>query len=275
MKKITIIHAAVCAMLTAGFSQAGNLTIDGELSVASNSVRLLQGTNVAVGVRANTAGSLQRVITSGPLAATNTIWDAGNDGSGSGLDADKLDGLDSTNLWKTGGNAGTQPGQFIGTTDNKPLEFRANNAVGLRIEPASIPNVIGGGNLNTVHSNTYGSAIIGGSRNMVLSNALYSAILGGYSNVVGEGAQFSVAAGRRAKANHPGSFVWADRANADLLTTAPDQFLIRASGGVGIGTNNTAGSALTVAGQVVIQGPLVVSEPAGDIPMGTFTAGKP
>jgi hypothetical protein len=46
-----------------------------------------------------------------------------------------------------------------------------------------------------------------------------------------------MAAGRRAKANHAGSFVWADQTDADFTSTGADQFLIRAEGGVGIGTN--------------------------------------
>ena len=43
---------------------------------------------------------------------------------------------------------------------------------------------------------------------------------------------FSFAAGYRANANHNGSFVWADSTNADLASTANDQFMVRASGGV-------------------------------------------
>jgi hypothetical protein len=47
---------------------------------------------------------------------------------------------------------------------------------------------------------------------------------------------YSFAAGRRAKAVHDGAFVWADQTDADFSSTASDQFLIRANGGVGIGT---------------------------------------
>ena len=44
------------------------------------------------------------------------------------------------------------------------------------------------------------------------------------------------AAGYRAQANHHGTFVWADSTDANFTSTGEDQFLIRASGGVGIGT---------------------------------------
>lgn len=47
---------------------------------------------------------------------------------------------------------------------------------------------------------------------------------------------FSFAAGLRAKALHHGTFIWADSTNANFQSTHNNQFLIRASGGVGIGT---------------------------------------
>lgn len=46
----------------------------------------------------------------------------------------------------------------------------------------------------------------------------------------------SFAAGHRAKATHTGTFIWADSTDADFSSTAANQFLIRASGGVGLGT---------------------------------------
>jgi hypothetical protein len=55
---------------------------------------------------------------------------------------------------------------------------------------------------------------------------------------VGTNASYAFAAGRRAKANHTGAFVWADSTDADFASTGANQFLIRASGGVGIGTGN-------------------------------------
>jgi hypothetical protein len=59
---------------------------------------------------------------------------------------------------------------------------------------------------------------------------------GDYSTALGElsvaGGKASFAGGWRAKALHPGSFVWADSTDADFSSTANDQFLIRAAGGV-------------------------------------------
>lgn len=78
-----------------------------------------------------------------------------------------------------------------------------------------------------------GASIGGGSIN--IATGLYATIPGGHRNqVTGD---YGFAAGRRAKSNHDGSFVWADSDNLDFASTADDQFLLRASGGVGIGTN--------------------------------------
>lgn len=61
----------------------------------------------------------------------------------------------------------------------------------------------------------------------------YSAIPGGENNTAA--GAYSLAAGRRARANHMGAFVFADSTNADFASSGPNQLLIRASGGVGIG----------------------------------------
>ncbi len=57
---------------------------------------------------------------------------------------------------------------------------------------------------------------------------------GRYSTTAGAN---SFAAGWKAKANHNGTFVWADKNGFDFESTGTNQFLVRASGGVGIGTN--------------------------------------
>jgi hypothetical protein len=106
---------------------------------------------------------------------------------------------------------------------------------------------IGGGRNNTVSAEcgtiaggcfivvdgSYG-AIGGGSNN--IASGIASAIPGGMDNLA-EG-DYTVAMGRQAQAVHDGSFVWADGSGSDYTTTSDNQFLIRAQGGVGIGTNN-------------------------------------
>ncbi|HOW97073.1 MAG TPA: tail fiber domain-containing protein [Kiritimatiellia bacterium] len=116
-----------------------------------------------------------------------------------------------------------------------------------RIDTQSYCSVIGGGAGNCVTTLCAYSVIGGGWSNKIHNYADYAAIPGGRENEAG--GDFAFAAGRRAKANHQGSFVWADSAGADFRSTASNQFLIRASGGVAIGTNVSLG-ALTVAGVV-------------------------
>jgi hypothetical protein len=90
---------------------------------------------------------------------------------------------------------------------------------------------VGGGGNNTASNNS--ATVSGGSSNT--ASGLAATVSGGNHNTaLGD---FSFAAGRRAKANHNGVFVWADSADADFASTAASQFLIRASGGVGIGMN--------------------------------------
>ena len=52
-----------------------------------------------------------------------------------------------------------------------------------------------------------------------------------------------------------GTFAWADAQNLDFVSTGPNQFLVRAAGGMAINTNTPAAStALTVAGNTSLQG---------------------
>ena len=112
---------------------------------------------------------------------------------------------------------------------------------------------IAGGAENKIHPGSFYGTIAGGYNNALQSPAYYSVIGGGDNNYItgpnatipgGENnnaaGQYSFAAGHRAKANHDGAWVWADSTNADFASTALNQFLIRAGGGVGIGKNNPA-----------------------------------
>jgi hypothetical protein len=117
-------------------------------------------------------------------------------------------------------------------------------------------SVISGGHANqasgpgaTIGGGSYNDAggvfatIAGGTNNNAFGN--YSLIPGGEFNSTG--GMYAMAAGRRAKAEHDGAFVWADHTDADFVSTGEDQFIIRAGGGVGIGTNSPTGL-LDVAG---------------------------
>lgn len=114
--------------------------------------------------------------------------------------------------------------------------------------------VIGGGTANTVGVNADYGIIVGGQGNTMGTNAFYCTIGGGQNNAVAANStaamipggqnnaatNYAFAAGRRAKANHDGTFVWADSQNADFASSGPNQFLIRAASGVVINGTNPA-----------------------------------
>ncbi len=86
--------------------------------------------------------------------------------------------------------------------------------------------VVGGGIQNTASG---ARATVGGGYYNTASGARATVPGGEYNNATGH---YSFAAGRKAKANHRGSFVWADSENANFESTATDQFAISASNGV-------------------------------------------
>ncbi len=91
---------------------------------------------------------------------------------------------------------------------------------------------IGGGNHNKASASL--STVSGGELNT--ASGAYSVIPGGTNNrATGE---YSFAAGYNARAKHNGSFVWNDRSvtsdDDSLLSTAENQFVIRAAGGFGL-----------------------------------------
>jgi hypothetical protein len=104
------------------------------------------------------------------------------DGPGSGLNADLLDGIDSTGFWQLGGNASTTPAtDFLGTTDDQPLNFRVNGSLALRLEPAldgltPAPNVIAGSPDNVVAADVYSATIGGGGLSANLDPSTANAV---------------------------------------------------------------------------------------------------
>lgn len=118
---------------------------------------------------------------------------------------------------------------------------------------------IGGGSSNTIEGGVSFAAIVGGEGNVNAGTA--SAIGGGSGNVINPGASFSTipggdrnrigpnvlggfAAGRRAQANHNGSFVFSDSTDAAFSSTVENQFSLRFLNGLFIA--NDAGSTKSV-----------------------------
>jgi len=131
-----------------------------------------------------------------------------------------------------------------------------------------------GGGLDNLDS-SYGGVVAGGEQNAATGNDVYnyfngrfpdylsgfSTVGGGFDNSAAASAatvpggafnvaagDFSLAAGYHAYAANAGSFVWADSSLTNtFITTTSNQFLVRASGGVGIGTPLTPPGGLRVA----------------------------
>ncbi len=128
-------------------------------------------------------------LAAGAYANAVSFHNPGNSftGNGTGLtnvSATTLGGLGIANFWQTGGNAGTTPGgQFLGTSDNQPLEFKVNGARALRLEPtAGAPNVIGGAANNQITAPSAGGGVLSGSGHRIYNASDYSVIAGGFSN---------------------------------------------------------------------------------------------
>ena len=231
--------------------------------------------------------------------------------------------------WGLTGNSGTTPGtNFIGTTDNKALEFKVNNNTVMKIIPMDLfgdttPNIITGASSNTIATNVVGALIAAGKNNRILSSGSDSNVVisGGYDNLINNASQLvtgsvisggannqilnaqsatisggvngivtgsfgvvsggrsnqatgsksmvpggssnvaggdgSFAAGISAIVRNPaqsgtangdeGTFIWSSEPTF-FTSTGSKQFLIEASGGVGIGTNAPS-SPLHIKGQ--------------------------
>jgi hypothetical protein len=119
--------------------------------------------------------------------------------------------------------------------------------------------MIGGGASNLIDTNSFVGVVAGGVGNRILTNSGWSFIGGGYANQItgpyaaipggwqNSAGRFCFAAGRAAKANHDGAFVWSDTSGTDLASSANNQFTVRASGGVRFLSNPGATAGVTLA----------------------------
>ncbi len=132
-------------------------------------------------------------------------------GNGSGL----------TDVWQTGGNIGTTAGvNFLGTTDNQPLELHVNGLRAVRLEPTTNTsyvsgaiNVVQGSEANFALAGAHGVTIAGGGadfyfggnvENLVASD--YGTIGGGVGNNIQTNAYESTIAGGNANSIQPGAY---------------------------------------------------------------------
>ncbi len=118
------------------------------------------------------------------------------------------DGGGASGGWSTTGNTGTSPAtNFLGTTDNQPLELRVNGQRAMWLVPTTnSPNVIAGASNNIVDGGVIGATIAGGGSPSSAAHygaplpqqvsASFAAIGGGLGNIV-EGYGSTVSGGEQ------------------------------------------------------------------------------
>lgn len=159
--------------------------------------------------------------------------------------------------------AGGGAGNYFGNAyTNRVVAYFGTVSGGRNNTAGELLGTVGGGEENTASGNS--ATVSGGAANTAsggfatvsggagnTASGWYATIPGGRLNLATD---YAFAAGRRAKANHTGTFVWADSQDADFASTGTDQFLIRAAGGVGINADTPGallqvGTAFTPAGR--------------------------
>jgi len=142
---------------------------------------------------------------SGAISASSL---AGNGAGVTNVNAMKLNGLTASNFWQFGGNS-VSAGQFLGSTDNQPVEIHVNGQRALRMEyggasaleisygydtnASGAPNIVGGSPDNVIAPGVVGAVVAGGgatnyegegsSPNSVSPFSDYSVISGGLGNI--------------------------------------------------------------------------------------------
>jgi hypothetical protein len=181
------------------------------------------------GVHSATIAGGGRLAPSVPTSANRVTDHQGTVGGGANNQAGNGNGTvgDATLATVAGGGSNTASGDRAvvgGGLQNTASGSYAtvtgglnNGASGLAAAVSGIGNTasgdaatVAGGNSNTASG--YAAAVPNGDTNTALGD-------------------YSLAAGRRAKANHQGSFVWADSHNLDFASVAADDFSVRSTGG--------------------------------------------
>lgn len=127
------------------------------------------------------------------------------------------------------------------------------------LNSASGTNATVGGGFGDSASGPY-ATVGGGYGNS--AGGVYSTIPGGNNNLAS--GDWSFAAGQNAQAINMGSFVWSDTEGTPFTSTANNQFLIRAAGGVGIGTNNPMAPLVVAGNGAAGQGTIIGIQTSGD-----------
>ncbi len=176
-----------------------------------------------------------------------TVGGGGNNQAGNGA-ADPTDAIYGT---VAGGRSNSASDSFasVGGGDGNVATRTWATVGGGHVNNASdTASTVGGGEFNqasgeysTISGGEFNAASgpmasIGGGANNSASGSLATVPGGSNNSALGD---FSFAAGNHAKANAIGCFVWGDSTDIDLNCGANNRFIVRASGGIWLGTHST------------------------------------
>lgn len=231
-----------------GAGLSGSVIAGGGYSNSPNEVT--NSWSTVSGGLGNSVSGILSVVSGGwnnTASGEESVVSGGQDGIASGGNSTIGGGASNT----TSGNTATVAGGYDNSASG--LESTIGGGDGNRATDNNA-TVAGGWNNRAAG----GSSTVGGGRQNTASGD-WATVPGGRYNAAR--ASYSFAAGSYAKANHEGSFVWSGYSTFDsTATTGPNQFLVQAAGGVGIGTEDPAnqfhvrgsagGSAYTMGGHV-------------------------
>lgn len=245
------------------FASAQNSIVIGSYSTASGQFSMAMGASTIASGEDSTTMGVQTTASGNYSTAMGDLTTAGGDYSTVAGGYNNVIQTNSVYSFIGGGNTNT-----IQSTSTFSV---IGGGYGNLIQSNTAYSVLGGGLQNTIYgdSNNFGTkVIVGGYVGSIGSNSWNSAIVGGFYNNIGAGAPYafiggggnnsangqystvpggfgnyaagaySFAAGTEAQANNSGTFVWADNSGGVFGSTAANQFLIRAQGGVGIDTSD-------------------------------------
>lgn len=249
----------------------------GQLAARGTTVNWGDAPSVALGSSANVASGFGATVGGGGATRNGFGTAAANQNQATGIFATVAGGLrniaadDGSTV--SGGLENSALGEHnaigggIGNTTSGINTVVSGGASNVANESYA---AVGGGTENT--ASNFASTVAGGQRN--IASGSHSAVSGGDGNCAG--ASLSWAGGYRAKVRpginpggtgscstltYPGgtgdsgTFIWADSQVADFLSSGPNQFLVRADGGVGInGTPAAAGLEMNIFGTTPFDG---------------------
>ena len=247
-----IIDIVDIMLVASKWSREGTWTSDswsltGNPNTAPGSNFLGTTDDVALEVRVNNQGALRIEPTTstpnliGGYGGNSVAGGVAGATIGGGGQASAINGV-TADFATVGGGEGNSAMGFASTIGggeaNAVLGFAAtvgggaNNVAGNVAGNANFATV-GGGIANTA-SNEH-ATVGGGIANT--ASGKRATVPGGNENAAA--GDYSFAAGRRAKANHDGAFVWGDSTDAEIHSSNDDQFIVRANGGLWFGAVTT------------------------------------